>query len=213
MLICTVISLITAVYIRCMCFSIFSVLRIAVKRVLIRFGVLFMRKAVIACICVILCLASVVTCVAVYYGFATEKHGEQISETVNRVNFSFSDTEQQFEYNKDGYMAEVEFSASKTEADFYAEMHSFSVEGMDYDRAEIIPVDSEDGDNPVFEGAVLPASDGKPQTVKWIIRIYFKGEKNSEFMPVINIDYLSGVKKNVCDRRLYSCQLKLEILP
>lgn len=170
-----------------------------------------MKKIILTTVCIIVALSISVTALAAYYGGAKEQSGSYISRTVNRVNFTLDNINQTFDYDENGYVAEIKFTAEKTEADFFACLNSFSLNGMNYEKAEIVPLESDNSTNQIFDGAVLGVSGGKPQSSAWLIRIFFNGDSGDSFTPVLSIEYTSGVKKNMADTHVFETELKLTV--
>ena len=127
-----------------------------------------------------------------------------VSKTVNRVNFTLTNTEQTFSPADGQYVAELQFTASKTEPDFYAVMNNISLSGMGFENLEVIP--TEDTAVP-FSGAVLPAQDGECEEMTWLLRITFSAQSGTTLTPTLTIDYTSGVKAEAANRRLFEAPL------
>ena len=170
-----------------------------------------MKKTGILILSVALALLTAVAAGAAAYQIAKEKSGTVISQTVNRVNLTFENTKQTFAPSESGeYLAELTFTAEKTEADFYAVLNDLSCSGMGFMRMEIVP--AEDGTNNMsFAGAALKAQDGECIASKWLIRLYFQAQPGTTFAPTLTLDYTSGVKEAAAARRLLDIPLQLTI--
>lgn len=170
-----------------------------------------MKKTGILILCLLLALLTAVFAGAAAFQSAKEQHGAVVSQTVNRVNLSFENVEQTFSPSDNGeYMAQIAFSAEKTEADFYAVLHNLSCSGMGFDRMEILPAE-DDLNNTPFAQAHLRASDGKCITSKWLIRLYFHAQSGTTLTPTLTLDYSSGVNEQTAARRLFEVPLRLVI--
>lgn len=163
-----------------------------------------MKKIAVALVCVLLSLSVLIGGAAVVYQTARNKTGSVVSKTVNRVNFTLTDTEQTFSPADGQYVAELQFTASKTEPDFYAVMNNISLSGMGFENLEVIP--TEDTAVP-FSGAVLPAQDGECEEMTWLLRITFSAQSGTTLTPTLIIDYTSGVKAEAANRRLFEAPL------
>ncbi len=163
-----------------------------------------MKKIAVALVCVLLSLSVLIGGAAVVYQTAFNKTGSVVSKTVNRVNFTLTDTEQTFSPANGQYVAELQFTASKTEPDFYAVMNNISLSGMGFENLEVIP--TEDTAVP-FSGAVLPAQDGECEEMTWLLRITFSAQSGTTLTPTLTIDYTSGVKAEAANRRLFEAPL------
>lgn len=163
-----------------------------------------MKKIAVALVCVLLGLSVLIGGAAVVYQTAFNKTGSVVSKTVNRVNFTLTDTEQTFSPADGQYVAELQFTASKTEPDFYAVMNNISLSGMGFEKLEVIP--TEDTAVP-FSGAVLPAQDGECEEMTWLLRITFSAQSGTTLTPTLTIDYTSGVKAEAANRRLFEAPL------
>lgn len=163
-----------------------------------------MKKIAVALVCVLLSLSVLIGGAAVVYQTAFNKTGSVVSKTVNRVNFTLTDTEQTFSPADGQYVAELQFTASKTEPDFYAVMNNISLSGMGFENLEVIP--TEDTAVP-FSGAVLPAQDGECEEMTWLLRITFSAQSGTTLTPTLTIDYTSGVKAEAANRRLFEAPL------
>lgn len=163
-----------------------------------------MKKIAVALVCVLLSLSVLIGGAAVVYQTARNKTGSVVSKTVNRVNFTLTDTEQTFSPADGQYVAELQFTASKTEPDFYAVMNNISLSGMGFENLEVIP--TEDTAVP-FSGAVLSAQDGECEEMTWLLRITFSAQSGTTLTPTLTIDYTSGVKAEAANRRLFEAPL------
>lgn len=163
-----------------------------------------MKKIAVALVCVLLSLSVLIGGAAVVYQTAFNKTGSVVSKTVNRVNFTLTDTEQTFSPADGQYVAELQFTASKTEPDFYVVMNNISLSGMGFENLEVIP--TEDTAVP-FSGAVLPAQDGECEEMTWLLRITFSAQSGTTLTPTLTIDYTSGVKAEAANRRLFEAPL------
>ena len=167
-----------------------------------------MKKIITALLAVILVVGIAVTAVALVYKNAEETAGSTASAVVDRVNFTFAPTQQRFTLgeSENGYVAEVLFTAEKTEPDFYAVLHGLTVSGINSVRTEIAPAADSTLNVPLAE-AILPVVDGKPAALQWKILIYFTAGGSGTFSPEITVDFTSGVKKEAADRHLYTVPL------
>lgn len=170
-----------------------------------------MKKTVAVVLCLLTVVATAVTAAAIFYGQARTAEGASRSETVDRVNFTFEGIRQRFQATDGAYVAEIRFTAEKTEPDFYAVMNELTLDGMDFDRLEIVP-EPESGGLP-FVSAQLPVADGKPTPAVWNIRIYFHASAGQTLRPSLSVDFTSGVKEQAASRRIFEQPLEFTVDP
>ncbi len=166
-----------------------------------------MKKTLTLILALALAAAVAGTALGLALGFAKQREGKIARETVDRVDLSFENTEQTFSLS-DGssYVAEIEFTAAKTEADFYAMINDLTVKGEGIEKTEILCADDSARQNSVFS-AVLPASDGKALPMHWTVRVFFTAKAAGGIPALLTVDFTSGVKAAAAQRHLFEVPL------
>ena len=170
-----------------------------------------MKRSLTVFLIAALAFALTAGALAVVLGTAKNKTGNVKRETIDRVDFTLENVEQTFSPADGGrYSAELTFSARKTEADFYTMINNITVSGAGVEKTEIeCAPDSAEQKSAI--GALLPAKDGAPLTMKWTVRVYFSAESAGEIPMTLTVDFTSGVKKEAANRSLWTADLVFRV--
>ncbi|MBQ6019518.1 MAG: hypothetical protein IJL26_04980 [Clostridia bacterium] len=170
-----------------------------------------MKKSLTVFLIVLLAAALIVGAAAVVPALAKKKTGNVKRETLDRVDFTLENVNQTFSYAEGGqYIAELVFTAKKTEADFYAVINDISVAGAGVEKTEVSCAADSAAQIPAI-GAVLPAENGEPLLLKWTVRVYFSAENAGDIPLALTVDFTSGVKKEAADRRFWTAELMFSV--
>ena len=170
-----------------------------------------MKKPFAALFAALLAAALVVGVAAIAVGAARRSSGSVRRETIDRVDFTVENIEQTFSLADGGaFSADILFTAKKTEADFYAMINDIAVTGAGIEKTDILPA-ADGGAVRSAIGAVLPAENGEPLEVKWIVHVTFAPDGAGEYPATLSVDYTSGVKLAAADRHIYTVPLRFTV--
>lgn len=136
--------------------------------------------------------------------------GGFVQKTIDRINISVDKTD--FVFNKDGngaYRIAFTLTAEKTEADFFAKLDSFEVDGQSFGAAIVSPVGN--SSEFIIDGAVLPASNGKAEQLSWKIEVPFTADSAGTYTGEIKLSFTSGITEDTADSHLLTIPLTVEI--
>lgn len=148
---------------------------------------------------------------AVKNGIAPKtKSGGFVQKTVDRINLTVDSTEFSFDFSDNGvYTLSFEFTAEKTEAEFYGRLDSFAVTGLDTEYTLLTAVDG--SSEYVLDAAVLPAKDGKAEKLVWSVEAPCKIDGRGTFTGEIAIEYTSGITQEQADSHLLKIPLTITV--
>lgn len=131
-------------------------------------------------------------------------------DITDRVRFTVENTDFVFpkETSESGE-AELIFTlhAKKTEADFYAVIHSIELTGLKYNSMTFQTVDSEI--NYIPENLALPAVRGEAVEVTWIVTVNFTPKAEPQDFE-LQIDYTAGITPTTADEHILSIPMHLD---
>ncbi len=139
--------------------------------------------------------------------------GEYEQKLLDRVNLSVENTDFVVTKSADGeetFFISFTFSAQKTEADFYAEINSFSINDIEFESI-IFTADEQNGKSVNPDGLVLGAKNGKPIQYKWTAEMTFKVTEKGVYNPILEIDYTSGTNKENSEDRYFAVPLTITV--
>ena len=165
------------------------------------------RKALIIAAAAVLLAAAVFTVFAVSRPAKSEGGYER--DIIDRVRFSVDNT--QFSLLKpetENTLCELEFTlrAEKTEADFYAVLHSAEFEGLDY---ETVVFQTAAGDNYVPQEMPLPAENGKTVPVEWTVRVRFPAGEADGIGFSLVLNYTSGITQETAEEHILKIPMQI----
>ncbi|MBQ6165144.1 MAG: hypothetical protein IK118_07400 [Clostridia bacterium] len=170
-----------------------------------------MKKSSAVFLIALLAAALTVGAIAAAVAGARKKAGSYKRETIDRVDFTVENTQQSFSLADGGdFVAEITFTAAKTEAEFFAMIEDITVAGEGIVKTEVIPADAEGGYKAAV-GAVLPAKDGKALPLRWTVRVYFSASGPGVVSPVLRVEFTSGVKREASDGRVFTVPLTFTV--
>ena len=165
------------------------------------------RKALILIMAAVLLIAAVFTAIAVTRPSAGE--GQYHRDIIDRVVFSVDPTHFSFVKTEQGDgTCELEFTltAKKTEADFYAVLHTAELEGLDY---ESMIFQTAAGDAYAPQDLMLPAENGKAVPVTWTVRVRLASAAalNTDFSLVLR--YTSGMTQETAEEHVLRIPMQI----
>ena len=99
------------------------------------------------------------------------------------------------------------FSAKKTEADFYAVIHSIELSGLDY---RSMTFQAAEANRPYIpEDLTLPAENGKPTELRWTVTVNFTADSAAAKDFELLIDYSAGMTPATADEHILSIPMHL----
>lgn len=143
----------------------------------------------------------------------TSQTGEYEQKLLDRVNLSVENTDFVITKTSDGeetFYITFNFSAQKTEADFYAKINSFSISGIEFENI-IFTADEQNGTSVNPDSLVLSAKDDKPIQYKWTAQMTFNITEKGVYTPILEIDYTSGTSKENSEDRYFSVPLTITV--
>ena len=166
------------------------------------------QKILIAVFSVVLLAAALVTALAV--SGTSEKTGDYKRDIVDRVSFYADATQFSFVRSENAdevYELGFQLTAEKTEADFYALLHSAELDGLDYDT---MVFQSATGENLLPEELPLPAENGNAIPVQWTVRVRFPAPEDQntvDFSLVLN--YTSGMTPDTAEEYILKIPMRI----
>ena len=145
----------------------------------------------------ILIAAAVTTVIAVTHPAGSS--GRYDRDIIDRVRFTVQDTDFTLAKTTDGpetFELSFRLTAQKTEADFYAVLHSVEIEGLTYDS---MIFQTASGDVYLPEEMPLPAEGGRPVPVEWTVRLVFTAQTADSADFDLVLSYTSGVTQETAD--------------
>jgi len=165
-------------------------------------------------ICVLLVLSLSLSVYAVQKAIKpTSQTGGYEQKLLDRVNLSVENTDFVLTKTADGeetFYITFTFSAGKTEADFYAEINSFSISGIEFENI-IFTADEANKTSVNPDGLILGVKNGKPIQYKWTAQMTFNIEEKGTYTPLLEIDYTSGTSKENSEDRYFSVPLTITV--
>ena len=130
---------------------------------------------------------------------------DRVRIAVDRTDFTFDDNAE----GTDGYEFTFTLSAEKTEADFYAVIHSVTLSGAAYESIRFQTVS--DTENLPPEELTLPAENGKTKEVQWEVSVRLPADAAGENDFQLIIDYTSGMTPDTADEHFLEIPLHVTI--
>ena len=165
-------------------------------------------------ICILLILSLSLSVYAVQKAIKpTSQKGEYEQKLLDRVNLSIENTDFVVTKTANGeetFYITFTFSAQKTEADFYAEINSFKISGIEFESI-IFTADEQNSTSINPDGLVLGAKNGKPIQYKWTAQMTFSITEKGTYTPLLEIDYTSGTSKENSEDRYFSVPLTIKV--
>ena len=167
------------------------------------------KKIGIAALVLLLLAAFALTGIAIIR--PAQSSGSYERDIIDRVRFSVENTD--FVLTQEpGGTGETELvftlSAQKTEADFYAVIHSVNLIGLNY---RSMTFQAMDADQPYIpEELTLPADNGKPAELKWTVTVNFTADPAAAKDFELQIDYSSGITPATADEHILSVPMHVE---
>ncbi len=114
---------------------------------------------------------------------------------IDRLHLQIDATQFVFMIDESGkYKLQFTFTAEKTQADFYAVLDDFYIDGLPFKKMTITAA-SANGDTIAIPGAQLPADYyGNTSPLQWTIEIQLETEKPVHYTPTLCLIYTSGTK-------------------
>ena len=157
-------------------------------------------------------LLAAFTAIAIAVQRPAESNGGFQQNVTDRVRFAVDRTDFKFEQSadaSDGYEFTFTLSAEKTEADFYAVIHSVTISGAAYESIRFQTVS--DSENLPPEELMLPAENGKTKEVRWevTVRLPVNAAEENDFQLIIN--YTSGITPETADEHFLEIPLHITV--
>lgn len=153
-------------------------------------------------VCVLIVLAVPLAVFAIKTGNpAKSAAGTYERKTTDRIDITVDHTEFELEQVFPGqttFTVSFDFSVRKTQADFYAVINSFDIDGIEYDSLVFTPL-NENCDGATLSDQVLPAVNGEPVELSWKADLTFSLTDADIYTPNIVLNYTSGMTSLTCD--------------
>lgn len=140
---------------------------------------------------------------------AKSSGGGYYSKTVNRMDFSVTNTDFVLEKTKEGaesFLLETQIDIRKCEADFYAKIKSIEITGQKINRAVFYSTE-EKGENYFPEDIII--RDDKTHT--WNCEISFEGIYPVETQAQLIIEYESGISLDTADAHRLTVPISITV--
>ena len=168
------------------------------------------RKTIgIALAALVLLAALTITGIALRRNSGGEGRFER--DIIDRVRFTASPTSLTMTDAVPGEETELTFTltAQKTEADFYAMIHSIRIEGLEY--ASVRFQSDNAGDAYVPENLLLPAENTGPTEVTWTVMILYTPDSAGSTEFAVEIDYSAGLTQETADEHILSIPMQVTV--
>ncbi len=164
------------------------------------------RKVLILIMAAVLLAAAVFTAIAVTRPSANEGSFER--NIIDRVRFSVDHTAFTAARSDEDGLYEIAFTltAEKTEADFYAVLHSAELEGLDY---ESMIFQTATGEAFPPQELPLPAENGKAIPVNWSVRVRFAAAAAQDTDFSLILHYTSGITQETAEEHFLRIPMQI----
>ncbi len=170
------------------------------------------KKTVAAIFIAVALLALIITAAAVIYNLPTKTEGSFERKIINRIDFKITNTN--FTFSKTDsdhvFVMNLQLSAKKTEADFYALIDSIEIKDFTIESITVTPNEN----SPIKDippSVSLPVVNGEPAELIYDIAIYFKQTKTGTYNPKLIVNYASGVRKEFIQEYVLKTDLTVTI--
>ena len=155
----------------------------------------------------LLLVSSVITVIAVRN--PDKSKGGYTRDIIDRVSFTVDHTKFMFtrsENAKEEYTLAFTLTAAKTEADFYAMIHSVEIEGLRYNN---MIFQTAVGESYVPQDMILPAEKGKAMPVTWNVILSFSAPAKNTVDFSLKLDYTSGITPDTAEEHILNIPMQI----
>ncbi len=141
-----------------------------------------------------------------------KQEGTYHRDVLERVCFTVENTDFTVEKETDGAedcTLRFTLRAQKTEADFYAVIHSVRVEGLDYARLTVQGANAQTVNPP--EELALPAENGTPTELAWDADVLFTAAEAGDTDFELVIRFTSGITPQTADEHILRVPMRLHV--
>ena len=167
------------------------------------------NRILIIAAAILLLVTSVITVIA---GRNPDKSkGGYTRDIIDRVSFTVDNTRFIFtrsENAKEEYTLAFTLTAAKTEADFYAMIHSVEMEGLSYNS---MIFQTAAGDSYVPQDMILPSEKGKAAPVTWNVILTFSAPAKNTVDFSLKIDYTSGFTPDTAEEHILNIPMQITL--
>ncbi len=164
--------------------------------------------------CVILILGITVSAIGVNMGKKPAVQAGKFENLIaDRIELTVENTE--FQIKKASTSAETftltfYLSAKKTQADFYAELNSFSINNIAYDNIVFTAL-TPAAENKTISDLTLTATEGVPDEFRWEADVTMTFSGKGVYTANLNIIYTSGMTAATAQQKLFEIPILIEV--